>query len=179
MGNALVPTYRHWPESLNPCPFQKSADLETMRMRSPHFNGQTRPGTLFNRGKMKSGANFKAQGRPGAPFNRPTMRSSAVAQRDKIFLSLAAGAGRGKHGLAFAGVYLFTLMLYARPNDLFPALGAFPLVKIVAIGSLLIYIGSKSSAGGRLTVWTTEMTMLMVIAALGVLFMPFAAFPKD
>src|SRR5262249_44294359 len=136
-------------------------------------------GTLFNRGKMKSGANFKAQGRPGAPFNRPTMKSSAVAQRDKIFLSLAAGAGGGKHWVAFAGVYLFTLMLYARPNDLLPALGAFPLVKIVAIGSLLIYIGSKSSAGGRLTVWTTEMTMLMVIAALGVLFMPIAASPKD
>src|SRR5262245_775799 len=150
-----------------------------MRMRPHHFDGQTRPGTLFNRGAMKSGACFKAQARPGAPSNRMTVRSSAVEKSGEISLSLEAGAGRGKHGLAFAGVYLFTLMLYARPNDLFPAIGAFPLVKLVAIGSLLIYIGSKSSAGGRLTVWMTEMTMLMVIAALGVLFMPFAAFPKD
>jgi len=128
---------------------------------------------------MKSRAILKDQARSGALFNRPTERSSAVAESGKIFLSLAAGAGRGKHGLAFAGVYLFTLMLYTRPNDLFPALGTFPLVKIVAIAILLIYIGSKLSAGDRLTVWTTEMTTLMVIAALGVLFMPLAASPKD
>jgi O-antigen ligase len=81
--------------------------------------------------------------------------------------------------LAFAGVYLFTLMLYARPNDLIPALGAFPLVKIVSISVLLIYIGSKISAGERLSVWTLEMTMLMVIAALGLLLMPTAASPKQ
>jgi O-antigen ligase len=128
---------------------------------------------------MKSGAIFMDKARPGALFNRLKMRSSAVPQRGEIFLSLAAEDGRGKHGLAFAGVYLFTLLLYARPNDLFPALGSFPLVKIVAIGILMIYIGSKSSAGDRLTVWTTEMTMLMVIAALAVLFMPIAASPKE
>jgi O-antigen ligase len=90
-----------------------------------------------------------------------------------------AGATRGKHWLAFAGVYLFTLMLYARPNDLFPARGDFPLVKILAIGVLLIYIGSKISAGDRLSVWTLEMTMLMAIAALGLIFMPISASPKD
>jgi O-antigen ligase len=70
-------------------------------------------------------------------------------------------------------------MLYARPNDLIPALGAFPLVKIVSISVLLIYIGSKISAGERLSVWTLEMTMLMVIAALGLLLMPTAASPKQ
>ncbi|HEU0180191.1 MAG TPA: O-antigen ligase family protein [Blastocatellia bacterium] len=151
-----------------------------MRMRPHHFNGQTRPGTLFNRGAIKSGGASKAQARPGALFNRPTTASpSAVTQRGEIFLSLEAGDGRGKHGLAYAGVYLFTLMLYARPNDLFPALGSFPLVKIVAIGALLVYIGSKISAGYRLTVWTTEMTMLLVIAGLGVLLMPAAASPQD
>jgi O-antigen ligase len=128
---------------------------------------------------MKSGAIFKAQARHGALFNRPATGSSAVAQRGEIFISLAAGAGRGKHGFAFAGVYLFTLLLYARPNDLFPFIGSFPLVKVVAIGIMLIYIGSKTSAGDRLTVWTTEMTMLIVIAALGALLMPLAASPKD
>src|SRR5215471_12371265 len=149
-----------------------------MRLRAPHFNGQIQPGTLFKRGAMESGAIFKAQARHGALFNR-RRRSGAVEQRGEIFISLAEGAGRGKHGFAFAGVYLFTLLLYARPNDLLPFIGAFPLVKVVAIGILLIYIGSKASAGDRLTVWTTEMTMLMVIAALGVLLMPLAASPKE
>jgi O-antigen ligase len=106
---------------------------------------------------------------------------NAVEQGDEIGLPLTSGAGakHGKHWLAFAGVYLFTLMLYARPNDLIPALGAFPLVKIVSISVLLIYIGSKVAAGARLSVWTLEMTMLVVIAALGLLLMPIAASPKQ
>src|SRR5262245_16249953 len=117
----------------------------------------------------------------GALFKRRAERPSAVAQSGEIGLPLAPGAGaiRGDRWLAFAGVYLFTLMLYARPNDLLPALGDFPLVRIVAISALLIYIGSKGASGARLSVWTLEMTMLMVIAMLGLLFMPVAASPKD
>jgi putative inorganic carbon (hco3(-)) transporter len=117
----------------------------------------------------------------GAIFNRRAERLSANAQRGELGLQLSSGAGapRGKHWLAFIGVYLFTLMLYARPNDLFPALGAFPLVKLLAICALLIYVGSKCAAGERLSIWTLEMTMLIVIAALGLLFMPAAASPKD
>jgi len=109
------------------------------------------------------------------------MSSNAVEQGGEIGLPHTPGAGatRGKHWLSFAGVYLFTLMLYARPNDLLPVLGDFPLVKILAIGVLLIYIGSKISAGDRLSVWTLEMTMLATIVALGLLLMPLAASPKD
>src|SRR5262245_25982118 len=178
-------------------------------MRSANLNNQTRLGALFKRRAMKSSDVLNAQSRPGLLFNRRVERPSAVEQGGEIGsrlrsgagslfnrlterpsavascgetgLALAGGAGatRGKHWLAFAGVYLFTLMLYARPNDLFPVLGDFPLVKIVAISVLLIYIGSKGAAGARLSVWTLEMTMLVVIAALGLLFMPIAASPKD
>src|SRR5262244_349608 len=152
-----------------------------MRMRSHNLQDQTRLGALFNRRATSSSAVLYAQSRPGSLFKRRAERPSAVAQSGEIDLTLASGAGgaRGKHWLAFAGVYLFTLMLYARPNDLFPALGDFPLVKIVSISVLLIYIGSKITAGGRLSVWTLEMTMLLVIAALGLLLMPIAASPKQ
>jgi len=128
---------------------------------------------------MKMRSNLNDQTRPGALFNRRAERSNAETLSGEIGLPLRSGARapRGKHWLAFAGVYLFTLMLYARPNDLFPALGAFPLVKIVAISALLIYIGSKISAGSRLSVWTLEMTMLVVIAMLGVLLMPVVVSP--
>src|SRR5215813_14266310 len=152
-----------------------------MRMRSHNLQDQTRLGALFNRRATSSSAVLYAQSRPGSLFKRRAERPSAVAQSGEIDLTLASGAGgaRGKHWLAFAGVYLFTLMLYARPNDLIPAIGSFPLVKIVAIGVLLIYIGSKLSAGDKLSVWTLEMTMLMVIAVLGLLLTPTAASPQD
>src|SRR5215475_14420886 len=151
-----------------------------MKMRS-NLNDRTRTGALFNRRTTRSSDVLSSQRRPGALFNRLAKSPNAVEHGGEIGLPLTSGAGatRDKHWLAFAGVYLFTLMLYARPNDLFPALGAFPLVKIVSISVLLIYIGSKISAGERLSVWTLEMTMLVVIAALGLLLMPIAASPKQ
>src|SRR5215470_14745012 len=117
----------------------------------------------------------------GSLFNRRAERSNAETLSGNVDLPLRSGAGasRGKHWLAFAGVYLFTLMLYARPNDLFPAIGDFPLVKIVALGVMAIYGLSKVAAGERLSVWTLEMTMLMVIAVLGLLLTPTAASPQD
>jgi putative inorganic carbon (hco3(-)) transporter len=179
-----------------------------MKLRS-NLNDQTRPGAIFNRRASRSRDVLNSQRWPGVIFNRRAKRPTAVEQDGEIGLKLTPGAGaifnrrtersnaetqsgeiglpfssgagvtRGKHWLAFAGVYLFTLMLYARPNDMFPALGAFPLVKIVAISVLLIYIGSKISAGGRLSIWTLEMTMLVVIAALGLLLMPIAVSPEQ
>jgi O-antigen ligase len=117
----------------------------------------------------------------GSLFNRRAERSNAETLSGDVGLPIRSGAGapHGKHWLAFAGVYLFTLMLYARPNDLIPAIGSFPLVKIVAVGVMAIYVLSKGAAGERLSVWTLEMTMLMVIAALGLLLMPTAASPQD
>jgi O-antigen ligase len=151
-----------------------------MKMRS-NLNDQTRPGALFSHRAARSIDVLNSQRRPGALFKRRAKSPNVIGQGGEVALPLTsdAGATRGKHWLAFAGVYLFTLMLYARPNDLLPALGAFPLVKIVAISVLLIYIGSKISAGDRLSVWTLEMTMLVVIAMLGLLFMPVAVSPKD
>src|SRR5262249_24429682 len=131
-------------------------------MRSANLNDQTRLGALFNRratrlrdvlnSKRRPGSVFNRRAeRPsaveqggeigsrltsgaGALFNRRAERPSAVASSGETGLTLTAGAGatRGKLRLSFAGVYLFTLMLYARPNDLFPVLGGFPLVKNVA-----------------------------------------------
>jgi putative inorganic carbon (hco3(-)) transporter len=151
-----------------------------MKIQS-NLNDRTRPGALFNRRATRSRDILSSKRRPGALFERRAKSPNAVEQGGEIGLPLTsvAGAARGKHWLAFAGVYLFTLMLYARPNDLVPALGSFPLVKIVAIGVLLIYIGSKITAGERLSVWTIEMTMLVVIAALGLLLTPIAASPKN
>src|SRR5262245_57550247 len=152
-----------------------------MRMRSHNPNDQTRLEALFNRRATRSRDVLNSQRRPGSLFNRRAKSPNAETQSGEIGPPLTPGAGatRGKHWLAFAGVYLFTLMLYARPNDLFPALGDFPLVKIVAIGVLMIYIVSKGAAGERLSVWTLEMKMLMVVAMLGLLLMPAAASPKD
>src|SRR5262245_8366017 len=86
----------------------------------------------------------------------------------------------GKHWLAFAGICLFTLLMYSRPHEIMPEVfGRLPLPKIVAISSILIYVASKLCAGEALIVWTLELKMMTLLWALGLLFAPVAASPGD
>jgi O-antigen ligase len=86
----------------------------------------------------------------------------------------------GAHTLAFAGLFLFTVLLYVRPNDLFPEeLGDFSTVKFIAIPTILIYVISRLAAGKRLTDWPIEIKMVGVILVLCIAFIPFAASSAD
>jgi putative inorganic carbon (HCO3(-)) transporter len=85
----------------------------------------------------------------------------------------------GSHSLAFAGLFVFTLLLYVRPTELFPdAIGEFPIMKIVAILTLIVYIGGKLGRGERLSIWPIEMSMLSIIILLGIILIPIAAAPN-
>lgn len=91
-----------------------------------------------------------------------------------------AEAARGSHRFAFAGLFLFTLLLYMRPNEMFPEVfGDFPLAKIVALVTLLGYFGARLMAGESLSVFPLELRMLGVILLLGVALIPAAASPGD
>lgn len=118
--------------------------------------------------KMKVGALFA--GRTEAA-NRAEAESQALfAQRP---------APNSAHKLAFAGLFVFTLLLYARPQELFSqGLGELPLVKIVALGTLIAYVAGKFGKHERLTIWPLEMKMLAVIVFLGIIFTPVAFRPE-
>jgi putative inorganic carbon (HCO3(-)) transporter len=86
----------------------------------------------------------------------------------------------GELPVAFAALWLFTLLLYVRPNEVFPSLfGDFPLIKIVAIFALLSYFLGKHARGEALTIWPIELRMVLLIWGLGALLMPLAASPGD
>lgn len=106
----------------------------------------------------------------------PNTTGGAFSQSRSRSLSATAGANR----VAFAGLYLFTLLLYVRPNELFPSVfGTFPIVKIVAIAAVLAYVSSRLGRGESLTASPIELKLLGVITILGVLFAPLAASPQD
>jgi putative inorganic carbon (HCO3(-)) transporter len=118
--------------------------------------------------------------------NRVINRRAEAAGGEVVLTPVAVGhkeeAGRksAPYALAFAGLFLFTLLLYIRPQEMYPeVIGDFPLVKIVAIATLLAYFASALTAGGRLSVWPVELSMVLVIAALGLAFMPIAASSED
>jgi O-antigen ligase len=87
---------------------------------------------------------------------------------------------RSPLALSFAGLYLFTLLLYMRPNDIFPdVLGTFPLVKIVAITTLVMYSASKLMRKEAMTFWPLELKCLLLMMAIGVFLIPWAANRQD
>ncbi|MDX2044074.1 MAG: O-antigen ligase family protein [Acidobacteriota bacterium] len=94
--------------------------------------------------------------------------------------ALPAIQSTGKLGFAFAGTYLFTLLLYLRPNELFPEIfGTLSIIKFIAISALLAYVGGKLSSGEPLTIMTIEVKMILVMVGLCLLLLPVSLNPGD
>lgn len=91
----------------------------------------------------------------------------------------SGAAATAPHSIAFAGLFVFTFLLYARPQELLPQIfGDLPLGKIIAIGTLVAYAIGKLRAGERLTICPLEMLMLATIVALGIMLVPIAREPQ-
>ena len=80
-------------------------------------------------------------------------------------------APRG-HTAAYAGLILFTVLLYARPNDLLP-IGTFPIVKIMTIATLVTFFVERLLLGGPLSVMPRPFKYLLALAGFVVVSMPF------
>jgi len=81
---------------------------------------------------------------------------------------------RDPDGLAFGLLCLLTLLLYISPNELIPAMGTFPLTRIVAIIASLAYAHAQFKLGRTVIAWTLEVKMVFVILFLAVVFTPIA-----
>ena len=82
------------------------------------------------------------------------------------------------HSAAYAGLILFTVLLYARPNDLLP-IGTFPIVKIMTIGTLAVFFVERLLQGGPLSVMPRPFKYLLALAGLTILSIPFALDPSN
>lgn len=86
---------------------------------------------------------------------------------------------RNGHTVTYAGIFLFTLILYFRPYELIPALSGFnSMALIVAVATLLIYIPSQLTADGNLTALPIEVKCVLFITASALLTIPIALDPS-
>jgi len=121
----------------------------------------------------KAGALFK-------PLAQRAGRASPASGRPPAASSERVISAPGGCALAFAGVYLFTLFLYARPGELFPEIfGALPIAKTIALSTPLIYFLSKLGRGERMMIWPLELKMAALIGFLGLLLAPIAVSRQD
>lgn len=85
---------------------------------------------------------------------------------------------RHGHTLTYAGIFLFTLVLYFRPYELIPELSGFnQMALIVAAATLLIYLPTQISVEGSITALPLEVKCILFITAWALLTMPLALSP--
>ncbi len=82
---------------------------------------------------------------------------------------------RNGHSLTYAGIFLFTLVLYFRPYEMIPGLSGFAVMaEVTAIATLLIYLPTQITKEGSLTVFSTEVKCILVMVACSILSIPIA-----
>src|SRR6185369_3751324 len=116
-------------------------------------------------------------------FDKPTEKTTqkpAEAAKDKkkekdekpSFMELEAGKWQDKrgHGLTFAFLFLFSIILYFRPYELIPALSGFKSMAFyVGIVTLAVYFISQMAIEGNLTARPREVNMVLLLGIAGLL----------
>ncbi|MFL6215162.1 MAG: O-antigen ligase family protein [Blastocatellia bacterium] len=139
------------------------------------FTDKDNAGVLFREREPSAAVEL----RPANQSNQPSAAAPSNGASDVATEGIAGTAKSGSSRIAFVGLFIFTMMLYVRPNDLVPgAFETFQIVKIIAIFTILAYVGSQMSRGAGLTVWPIEMKMLVVILLLAIAFTPVAVSPQ-
>jgi len=87
-------------------------------------------------------------------------------------------AASSAHSAAYAGLILFTVLLYLRPNDLLP-IGTFPILKIMTLGTLGIFFVERLLQGGSFSIMPRPFKYLLALAGLTILSIPFGIDPSN
>ena len=118
-------------------------------------------------------------------LDRPaTQTDDSTKKEDEqpTFMEVEAGQWTGKkgHGLTFACLFVFSIVLYFRPYELVPALSGFKTMAFyVGIVTLTVYFISQLVLEGNLTARPREVNMVLLFGVAGLLSIPFAIDPSE
>jgi O-antigen ligase len=79
------------------------------------------------------------------------------------------------HALTYAGLFLFTVVLYFRPYELFPALSGFKTMAFwIAITTLAVFLPTQLMLEGNLTARPKEVNLVLLFAVAALFSIPLA-----
>ena len=103
--------------------------------------------------------------KPAEPPVQPPVVSPSIGSRGRAIL-------RRGHSLSYAGLFLFTLVLYFRPYELFSALSSLDkLAYWLAITTIIVFIPSQLALEGNLTAFPRPVKLVLIITLAGLLSM--------
>jgi hypothetical protein len=102
-----------------------------------------------------------------SPFNQP---ESALSPRPITRLK------RG-HGLTYAGLFLFTIVLYTRPAEFYPSPLTASIALIIALATLAFFLPTQLALEGTLTARPPEVNLVLLFCLTALLSSPLAINP--
>src|SRR5689334_1654101 len=119
------------------------------------------------------------------PSQRPAETSDKKEKKKDekpSFMELEAGQWKDKrgHGVTFALLFIFSIILYFRPYELIPALSGFKTMAFyVGIVTLAVYFITQLAVEGNLTARPREVNMVLLLGVAGLLSIPMAIDPSE
>jgi hypothetical protein len=83
------------------------------------------------------------------------------------------------HALSYAGLVLFTVVLYARPAEFYPSRLTASLALIIALATLGFFLPTQLSLEGTLTTRPPEVNLVLLFCLTGLLSIPLAIDPAQ
>jgi O-antigen ligase len=120
---------------------------------------------------VSTGTRVSAVPAPEPVITAKTLNDVAVATPPKTFLK------RG-HVLSFASLFLFTIVLYARPAEFYPSAATKSLALIVGIVTLVVFAVTQVLLEGTFTARPREVNLVLLFAMTGLLSIPLAIDPS-
>jgi len=78
------------------------------------------------------------------------------------------------HALSYAALFLFTLILYARPAEFYPSALTASIALLVGVATLSFFIPTQLALEGTLTARPREVNLVLLFCLTGLLSVPFA-----
>lgn len=113
-------------------------------------------------------------------FDGPTSADAPpAAEAPRGVAPGASRFGRG-HALSYAGLFLFTVVLYFRPYEYVPGLQSFTsMAFVVALVTLAVFFPTQLALEGNLTARPREVTLVLLLVVGALLSIPLAASPGE
>src|SRR5687768_5369958 len=114
--------------------------------------------------------------------NLPPSTSLTDDHTTPTFISMEAGKWQPikGHGLSFACLFVFSVVLYFRPYELIPALSSFKTMAFwVGIITLAVFFVSQIVIEGNLTARPKEVNMVLLFGLAALVSIPFAVDPAE
>ena len=114
--------------------------------------------------------NVAAKGRRPLESQEPTAEPSPTSDQNNF----SATVLKHGHALSYAALFLFTVILYARPAEFYPSPLTASIALIAGIATLAFFLPTQLSLEGTLTARPREVNLALLFCLTGLLSIPFA-----